>query len=99
MPRVHVFRSSTDPNLYGYTAERSGNALLRARDGAKWTYLTDIAVFPENTQTAVSVADMLGNIERRGYHLFNAAPRSTMHLREEARSGQAMAPVSARHSA
>src|SRR6185437_8147101 len=23
MPRVHVFRSSTDPNLYGYTAERS----------------------------------------------------------------------------
>jgi hypothetical protein len=98
MPRVHVFRSSTDPNLYGYTTERSGGALLRARRGAKWTYLTDIVVFPENTQTAVNVADMLGNIERRGYHLFNTAPRSTMHLRGEARKGQAMAAVSGRHS-
>jgi hypothetical protein len=98
MPRVHVFRSSTDPNLYGYTAERSGDALLRAQRSGRWTYLTDVAVFPENTQTAVNVADMLGNIERRGYHLFSTAPRSTMHLRG-ARNGQATAPVSAGHSA
>jgi hypothetical protein len=78
MARVHVFRSSTDPNLYGYTAERAGSALLRARRGSKWTYLSEIAVFPENTQIAVNVADMLGNIDRRGYHLFNAASRSAV---------------------
>jgi hypothetical protein len=98
MPRVHVFRSSTDPGLYGYTAERSGDALLRARRGGKWTYLTDIAVFPENTQTAVNVADMLGNIERRGYHLFNTAPRSMMQLRRKVRNGQATAALPAGHS-
>jgi hypothetical protein len=80
MPRVHVFQSSTDPNLYGYTAERTGDALPRARRGSKWTYLREIAVFPGNTQTAVNAADMLGNIGRRGYHLFSTEPRDA-HLR------------------
>jgi len=67
--------------LYGYTAERTGNALLRARHGSKWTYLSEIAVFPENTQTAVNVADMLGDIERRGYHLFSTASRGMIPWR------------------
>jgi hypothetical protein len=93
MPRVHVFRSSTDPNLYGYTAERTGNALPRAPRGSKWTYLSEIAVFPENTQTAVNVADMLGNIQRRGYHLFNTARRNTVPLRGASPERRATAPA------
>jgi hypothetical protein len=75
MARVSIFRCDTEPDLYGYTAERTGKALLRARRELGWSYVKDSEVFPEDGHTAVDVTDMLYSLNRQGYYLFSADPR------------------------
>jgi hypothetical protein len=78
MTRISVFQCDTEPSLYGYAAERNGQALLRARRDLQWTYLRETEVFPEDGHSAVDVTDMLHNLDRRGYYVPLTSQHSAM---------------------
>ena len=54
MTRISVFQCNSEPSLYGYAAERDGEALLRARRDLQWTYLRETEVFSRRMATAPS---------------------------------------------
>jgi hypothetical protein len=75
MRRISVFQCDTDPDLYGYTADRAGKALLRAGRELRWSYVGDNEVSPDDGHSAVDVTDMLHHLDLQGYYLFSLNPR------------------------
>jgi hypothetical protein len=77
--RVHVFESMTEPDLYGFTSDRSGNNLPPR---GEWKYFKTIEMaVGETPRWGVSTEKALEAIERDGFYL------TTGQIRLEEREG------------
>ena len=66
--RVHVFESTIEPNLYGFTSDRDGNNLPLER--GEWKYLKTIDMAVGGThQWGASTEKALEAIENDGFYL------------------------------
>ena len=66
--RVHVFESTIEPNLYGFTSDRDGNNLPFER--GEWKYLKTIDMAVGGThQWGASTEKALEAIEKDGFYL------------------------------
>ena len=70
---VHVFRCSSDPNLYGLTRDREGANLPSDKCSGAWDYLRRMRdVAPGQKLVGVDAATLLHDLNEVGYHLTSA---------------------------
>src|SRR5262249_1695454 len=78
--RVHVFESMTEPDLYGFTSDRSGNNLPPR---GEWKYFKTIEMsVGETPRWGVSTEKALEAIEKDGFYLTTGQIRLKMQHRE-----------------
>jgi hypothetical protein len=72
---VHIFKSQSEGDLYGFTPEPSGDNLPADRGPwAPWSDRGSIQIFEDHPRPRIGIneADILAAIKSQGFYLINA---------------------------
>ena len=70
---VHVFRCSSNPNLYGLTRDGAGSNLPADKCSGAWDYFKEMRnVVHGQPLVGVDADTLLRDLEQHGYHLADA---------------------------
>lgn len=70
---VHVFRCSSNPNLFGFTKDAKGSNLPADRCSGAWDYFKEMRnVVHGQSLVGVDADTLLSDLKQDGYHLGGA---------------------------